>query len=492
MHGNGKLSAVVVVALLLALARSVPGHADGPVRADATVRVEPGPAAAVLGSGAVGVDAQFWNENTVKPEVPGLLHAAGVQTLDWDAGMPVDMYDWQTNTLRPDPGKAAHPYDYTMLRPKFTFDQFAELARDGGVEHKLVHVNYGTGTPAEAAAWVRYANNEKHYGVKYWEIGESMHFNGWSPTQENIEPDGHADKSPQAYARNVLEFARAMKAVDPTIRVGVGLSSRDTDAELMDWNRTVLEIVGRDIDFVDLFVFGSGWQPMTDADLLARPRANGDLIGRFRDLIDQHAGPGHRVEIIIGEAASVANATGQQVSTVSALFLADHYLTLLEGGASQVHWYALLGQIMGTVAAGYGDVGLLSSGLCATENPWAEPSDYCQPPATTPFPAYYGLKLLQQLTLAGAELLPATSNNGQIVVHAARRPDGRFAVLLINEDPNADHAVSIELPGPRNRDTTVFTYGEHSVDVESTTRTVDLAQPVTVAPHSLTALVLGS
>ncbi|WP_040692994.1 hypothetical protein [Nocardia vinacea] len=80
MHGNGKLSAVVVVALLLALARSVPGHADGSGRADATVRVEPGPAAAVLGSGAVGVDAQFWNENTVKPEVPGLLHAAGVQT----------------------------------------------------------------------------------------------------------------------------------------------------------------------------------------------------------------------------------------------------------------------------------------------------------------------------------------------------------------------------------------------------------------------------
>ncbi|MFX0574469.1 hypothetical protein [Nocardia nepalensis] len=483
---------MAVAATLVALAQPVAGHAEGLERVDAAVRVGPGPAAAVIGPGAVGVDAQFWNANTVKPEVPGLLRAAGVQTLDWDAGMPVDMYDWQTSTLRPDPGKAQHPYDYTLLRPKFGFDQFAGLARAGDIEHKLVHVNYGTGTPEEAAAWVRYANNEKRYGVKYWEIGESMHFNGWSPTQENIEPDGHAYKSPQAYARNVLEFARAMKAADPTIRVGVGLSSRDSDAELTDWNTTVLEIVGRDIDFVDLFVFGSGWPPMADADLLNRPRANGDLVARFRDLIDQHAGPGHRVEIIIGEAASVANATGQQVRTVSALFLADHYLTLLEGGASQVHWYALLGQIMGNTAAGYGDGGLLSSGLCAADSPMVEPSDYCQPPATTPFPAYYGLKLLQQLTPAGAELLPATSSDGRIVAHATRRPDGRTAVLLINQDPNADHTVRLDVPGPHNRDTTVFTYGTHSTDIEYTTRTVDLDQSVTVSPYSLTVLVLDS
>src|SRR5665213_1150992 len=38
----------------------------------------------------------------------------------------------------------------------------------------LITVNFGTGTPQEAAAWVYYANVVKGYHVQYWEIGNEL------------------------------------------------------------------------------------------------------------------------------------------------------------------------------------------------------------------------------------------------------------------------------------------------------------------------------
>jgi hypothetical protein len=55
--------------------------------------------------------------------------------------------------------------------------------------------------------WVRYANIKKGYGVKYWLIGnESWH-------RQNI------NSTAEIYARDVVDFSKAMKAVDPAISV---------------------------------------------------------------------------------------------------------------------------------------------------------------------------------------------------------------------------------------------------------------------------------
>jgi alpha-L-arabinofuranosidase len=70
-------------------------------------------------------------------------------------------------------------------------------------------VNYGPGTPEEAAAWVHYVNNVKKYNVRYWQVGS--------------EPDSAwEDGGPLTaamYAEKYLLFAKAMKAADPTIKV---------------------------------------------------------------------------------------------------------------------------------------------------------------------------------------------------------------------------------------------------------------------------------
>jgi alpha-L-arabinofuranosidase len=83
-----------------------------------------------------------------------------------------------------------------------------------------------------AKEWVRYANITKGYNVKYWEIGNEsylQHYNG--------------SASAANYARDLIDFSRTMKAMDPTIRIGANGGS-DT------WWQTVLPSAANAIDFL--------------------------------------------------------------------------------------------------------------------------------------------------------------------------------------------------------------------------------------------------
>ena len=71
----------------------------------------------------------------------------------------------------------------------------------------LITVNVGTGTPAEAASWVYYANVVKGYGIKYWQVGNEM---------DGIWETGGPFRADD-YAYRFTEYYNAMTAVDPTI-----------------------------------------------------------------------------------------------------------------------------------------------------------------------------------------------------------------------------------------------------------------------------------
>jgi len=77
-------------------------------------------------------------------------------------------------------------------------------------------VNYGTGTPAEAAAWVRSANQTNHCGFQYWEIGNEC-YGTW-------ETDTHAvPHDPYTYATNAAAYIQQMKAAFPAVPIKVGI-----------------------------------------------------------------------------------------------------------------------------------------------------------------------------------------------------------------------------------------------------------------------------
>jgi hypothetical protein len=196
--------------------------ADGTGPVTVTVRADQ--PAGTIAPGAVGVNTPIWNGDLLDQPPDGLVRQAGINLLEFNSGGVSDLYHWRDGSLSPDPNPAGHPSDYDSLIPAFSFDQFEQTARtvDAGT---LVHVNYGTGTPAEAAAWVRYANIVKHDHVNDWAIGEEVWGNGGIDGID-FEPDAHPDKTPTAYADNVVAYAKAMKAVDPGIRVGVEVTGR--------------------------------------------------------------------------------------------------------------------------------------------------------------------------------------------------------------------------------------------------------------------------
>ena len=82
-----------------------------------------------------------------------------------------------------------------------------------------------------AAEWVRYANIKKKYDVKYWMIGNET----WHEQNKN--------SSPEIYARDVVDFSKAMKAVDPTIKI-------IPNGRNEDWWQIVLPITADHIDVV--------------------------------------------------------------------------------------------------------------------------------------------------------------------------------------------------------------------------------------------------
>jgi alpha-L-arabinofuranosidase len=148
----------------------------------------------------------------------------------------------------------------------------------------MVTANYGTGTAEEAAAWVRYANVTKGYGVKYWEIGNEI----WGDWVR-----GHSDA--ETYARNYKRYYDAMRAVDPTIRfIAVG----DND---MDWNRTVLRRVGRYIDYLAIHHY-YGRTPMAGdvRNLMARPLFYEKFYGSVAELVAREV-PDRSIQLAINE-----------------------------------------------------------------------------------------------------------------------------------------------------------------------------------------------
>ena len=153
----------------------------------------------------------------------------------------------------------------------FGTDEFVAFARAVDAEPSItVNVEGRGATVEEAAAWVEYCNGpaSSKYGamraanghatplaVKFWEVGNEI----WGDWVR-----GHSDAG--TYARNYNRYAKAMRAVDPSIKlIAVGDNN-------MNWNRTVLRAAGESIDYLAIHHYygrhEAGNDPM---NLMARP-----------------------------------------------------------------------------------------------------------------------------------------------------------------------------------------------------------------------------
>lgn len=465
-------------AAVLLLAAAAPAAVDPPAAGAAadpvTVTVNARAGLATVPDTALGVNHAIWDQHLGSTETSDLLRAAGVRMLRYPGGSYADIYHWRTHTA---------PGGY--VAPNTDFDTFMAAARRVGAQPMII-ANYGTGTPAEAAEWVRYANVTKGYGARWWTVGNENYGNGHYGSA--WEADDHPDRSATQYAKLVVEYADAMKAVDPSIKVGAVLTmpanwpdGLTAGADPGPWNQTVLSLAGPKIDFVDVHWYPGG----TAAESLARTGHIPDAAWLLRQQIARYAGPDSGR---IGISFTELNVGAGQNTQPGALFLADAYSGLLEQGVFTVQWWNVHNGI-GTVSevAGqtdYGDFGMLSSGGCTADG------SVCEPPFNTPFAPYHGLSLMNLFVRAGDQLVRAGTDQPLVTAHAARRPDGSLAVLLLNKDPDTAHPVAIDYAGftPADEAPTVHTLTNGASGVA--TGRSGSATARTLPPYSLTTLVL--
>ena len=537
--------AVPLAGLLAVAATSTASMAAGPPAPTAAaasasgaaadqVTVTPAQSLATVPGTAIGINASTYDGSLLDPQVPGLLRGAGISVVRLPGGSESDQYDWKTNTDVI--GNYAEAVD---------FGQFMSVIRKAGAQ-AMVTVDYGTGTtigqqdgsgetgPQIAADWVRYANVEHHYGIKYWEIGNEVYGNGtygadWeadahcttTPTGGPVilgsEPGQTYNCGPATYAAGVAQYISAMKAVDPRISVGVVLTASGAPNNWPDgvtnpvtspesWNQTVLTALssqppGNTIGFADVH-----WYPQnpsnvtppgpTDAGLLAATAQIPAAVSALRTEFADWAGDA-RLPIMITETNSVSSNPGQQtLSVVNALYLEQDYLTWLDNGVSNVDWWQIHNGIVTSGdngaalagSAGYGDYGVLSDGSCGTTPAGTQ---VCEPPAETPFPAYYGLQMLSRFIQPGDTLVAASSSQSLVQVFAAKASSGQLRVMIVNDDPASSYGIDLTVPGYRLAPSApVLFYGQQSAAPATLSGPAARAAAAAAAPYSITTLTL--
>ncbi len=190
------------------------------------------------------------------------LQDMGVHYLRYPGGEKSQSYLWSTppyESSRPKLSRTGpkefwsslraytKPDGKTLIDP-MSFDDFMTLCRQIGCVPDIVvnHNSYlGPKTTPDAtvptrdqliqtaAAWVRYANVTKHYGVRYWEVGNETYLKAYNgPRQE-----------PAAYGEDVHSFSQAMKHEDSSIRIGAS-------GDKYEYYHEVLKAAADDIDFL--------------------------------------------------------------------------------------------------------------------------------------------------------------------------------------------------------------------------------------------------
>lgn len=205
----------------------------------------------------------------------------------------------------------------TCAGQRMDFDAYIAVCRTVGAEPYVVvacesAANCGATWDeqlAHAVAWVRYANVDKRLGVRHWEIGNENWHNQTAP--------------PAEMAAQVVRFARAMRAVDPTIRIGASGS----DAA---WWKVFLPLAARDLDFLSVSVYNC-WNWRSYERILRPPEPDfrgpaGAAVQAIAALPD--AADRDRLQVIVAETNSVdyspdgwprSNALGHAIATFEGL-----------------------------------------------------------------------------------------------------------------------------------------------------------------------------
>ena len=492
--GLALAAAIALLSVSAAPAVQAAELATAHLTVDATATVRP------VDGRFFGLNAPIWDEAFATAETKALLASAGTRVLRFTGGSLSNEYHWKTNTT------LGNTWTWAT-----SFDEFAQVATALSA-CVFVTVNYGTGTPEEAAEWVAYSNVTNRYGFKFWEIGNE-NYGPWETDTQAVPHD------PYTYALRAKDYIAQMKAADPTVRVGVVVITGEdsyvnnlrhpttnprTGRVHYGWTPVLLTTF-RSLGITPGFAIYRRYEQApgreSDAVLLQSARTWPDDARDLRQQLTDYLGPaGASVELVVTENNSVHTNPGKQTtSLVNGLFLADSVGNLLQTEFNVLLWWDVrnsqeTGNNNSSGLYGwrpYGDYGVIS-----TESAGGSATSY------EPYPTYYVAKLVSRFAHGGDRVVQARSDQPLLSVFAVRGSDGSLRLLVINKSPTAAFAATIELTGfVSHPAAAVDSYGipqdeaartgEGSPDLASSTLEIPgPAFTATFAPYSVSVLSL--
>lgn len=391
-----------------------------------------------------GLNTAVWDNNLDTSTTISLLKEMGTRIMRFPGGSLSDEYHWASNTT-----------GTNTWRWSASFSNFVHVATNIGSQ-AFITVNYGTGTSTEAAAWVRQANVVSQLGFKYWEIGNEVY--GTWETDTNTFPN-----DPYTYAVRAADYYAKMKAVDPTIKVGIVATPGEDSSSNGYTNHpalnprtgqvhdgwvpvvlTTLKGLGVTPDFMVHHrypEYTSASSPAgsdSDAFLLQCSTAWFNDAAELRQEISDYFGTtGTNIELVCTENNSDAGAPGKQsTSLVNGVYYADSLAQLMKTEFNSFVWWDLRN---GTDTGGcfdpelygwrtFGDLGLLN-GL------------------NTRLPVFYAAKLMSLFVQPGDQIVSASSDYSLLSAYAARSASGAVSLLVLHKDPATNFNAQITLNG---------------------------------------------
>ena len=244
-----------------------------------------------VGPIALGVNIAAWDgiyTETSANAITDLLQAAGLRLLRYPGGTWADEYNWSNDTDT-SACTATVTTHCTAFDP-LTFTTISQKAKAAGAS-TFVTVNYGSGTPAEAASWVDTVTKQKDHGVALWEVGNesyscyepNLHLAGSPTFVKGYVPQGKVCPATKVMAKsytvNALPYVKAMQAASPSAQIGIPWAFAGSEArgagvtDAATWDSAVLGALGKNIGFVD-----AHWYPfdktngLTDQVILSSVR----------------------------------------------------------------------------------------------------------------------------------------------------------------------------------------------------------------------------